>query len=208
MKIITLGMDLFDKGILEVEFSGVTTYGEKINLKARYNKDLKMVGCDSAYSSMNNAKYYVEVAKYFQAMLDLEGTEKLKKVFEMVSKVDEKNDKKLESMYDDLRDTRTSIEEIDKEIANAKQPIIDLEKEKNNLEKSKRRCKKQASIEEKQNKIEEIEKIIEEKINNMNTEHLKLDKLELRKKKKEIERQIDMCWFEHKKEIMSIEICL
>lgn len=53
MKITTLRMDLFKKYILEVAFDGFTTYEEKINLKA---------------------KYYVEVAKYFQAMLDLEGT--------------------------------------------------------------------------------------------------------------------------------------
>ena len=88
-----------------------------------------MVGCSSPYSSRNNAKYYAEIGKYFQAMLDLEGSEKLKEAFKKCSDIEDMYEKKRGVKYQKSNEIKERIESISKEINEIQIPIKDLENE-------------------------------------------------------------------------------
>lgn len=58
---------------LTVLFKAVLSYGEEVSFTARYNEEGEMVDCSAPYSKSNNADYYIEIGKIFQAMKDIQG---------------------------------------------------------------------------------------------------------------------------------------
>lgn len=207
MKITVRGLDYFD-GCLEVDFQGVTSYGENIGLSAKYNRDLKMKGCSSAYSSMNNARYYVEVAQYFQAMLDLEDSSRLRDAFKQVDDIDKKYDDEKDALYDELKKVRDDIEGINNELYTRNESVLGLNLQINQLEKSLKRCTKQSSIEDKQKAIENLKEQIKtiEMMNKNRKDELKKNLTQLKKDKIKIEEKIDKSWGKCRMDIRAIEI--
>ena len=59
---------------IEIRISGeLQTSNEKVNLYATYDKDGTMVTCSSGTSMCNNPSYYIDIARFFQKIKDIEG---------------------------------------------------------------------------------------------------------------------------------------
>lgn len=92
-------VDFFDKDNIKVivAFETILSNGERVYLTADYDKDGKMVACMSASSRCNAARYYIEIAEVFQAMVDLEG-EKAKDIVAQAIKYNEEYDAKIDAL--------------------------------------------------------------------------------------------------------------
>ena len=206
MRIVVDGRD-FLRGELVVNFEGVTTYGEKISLHANYDRDLKMTGCSGAYSSMNNARYYVEVAEYFKAMLELEGSKKLEETFKQVEDIEKKYDDEKECMYDELKKVKDDIDDVTSELSKMNETVANLNSQVRQFEKSLKRCTKQSSIDDKQKAIDGLKEQIEvvEMMNRNRKNELRKSLSFLRCDERKIAQKIDEHWYKCREEI-KIEI--
>lgn len=206
MRIVVDGRDFLGNELI-VRFVGVTSYGEEINLSAKYDSELKMVECSGAYSSRNNARYYVEVAEYFKAMLDLEGSDRLRGVFNRVDDIEKSYDKENELLYKTLEDIRINIKDTKDEISTINEEIKGLNAQMSQLKKSLKRCTKQSSIEDRQKEIDELKLYIEareckvrQRLNELNKKLIVL-KIEEVQAQRDIDRNYYSC-----KEAIKIEI--
>lgn len=203
MRIVVDGKDSLKEELI-VRFEGVTTYGEEVSLYANYSKDLKMTECSSVNSSMNNARYYVEVAEYFKAMLELEGSEKLREAFKQVEDIEKKYDDEEDSLYDELYRISSNIEDVTSELTKMNKDVFNLNSQVKLMEKSLKKCRKQSSIDDRQKDIDDLNEQIEsmEKKNKNKKDELKKSLSLLRGNRRKIEQKIDENWHNRRQEMM------
>ena len=132
---------------IEIRISGeLQTSNEKVNLYATYDKDGTMVTCSSGTSMCNNPSYYIDIARFFQKIKDIEGNI-AKNAFNMANDIYNKYSDNTSKEYDDLtelnikiRGIRKQIDEINKKLKRSRKldTINKLNDELNNLETTKK----------------------------------------------------------------------
>lgn len=209
MRIVVKGLDYFDN-TLEIEFSGKTSYGESICLQANYNEDLTMNRFEGADSSRDNVKYYIEIAEYFKAMLELENSSELRECFSRVEDTQKRYDDKKEGLYAELRKVRNDISELTDEMMEVVNPVMDAKIEIGKIKQNINKCSKQSSIDARKSRIQELRTFIDEqeKANNTKVDVLEKQLSELKSKAEQIDKEIVILHSEYYKDIQKIEINL